>query len=157
MLNPDNVSLFLNPVRDFRARSPVTTGPKTTARDVARQMVAAGVGSVVIVGDDDVPLGIVTDRDLRSKVVAQGRDPVHVGDLVEMALAIRPDQCTLVPVVPGEVTSQAGWRPGDHAGLPEAIGRIKARQWAEENADVIRSTNEYIEKHGLPLAKYRMF
>ena len=75
MLNPDNVSLFLNPVRDFRARPPVTTGPKTTARDVARKMVAAGVGSAVIVGDDGVPLGIVTDRDLRSKVVAQGRDP----------------------------------------------------------------------------------
>lgn len=42
-------------------------------------------------------------------------------------------------------------------GVARAIGRIKARQWAEENADVIRSTNEYIEKHGLPLAKYRMF
>jgi pyridoxine 5-phosphate synthase len=27
-------------------------------------------------------------------------------------LEVRPDQCTLVPVVPGEVTSQAGW-PAD--------------------------------------------
>ena len=25
---------------------------------------------------------------------------------------VRPDQCTLVPVAPGEITSQAGWRPG---------------------------------------------
>ena len=24
---------------------------------------------------------------------------------------VRPDQCTLVPVVPGEITSQAGWQP----------------------------------------------
>jgi pyridoxine 5-phosphate synthase len=24
-------------------------------------------------------------------------------------LAVRPDQCTLVPVMPGEITSQAGW------------------------------------------------
>jgi pyridoxine 5-phosphate synthase len=30
-------------------------------------------------------------------------------DLVELVLDVRPDQCTLVPVVPGEITSQAGW------------------------------------------------
>lgn len=30
-------------------------------------------------------------------------------DLIELVLAVRPDQCTLVPVVPGEITSQAGW------------------------------------------------
>ena len=29
--------------------------------------------------------------------------------LIDMVLAVRPNQCTLVPVMPGEVTSQAGW------------------------------------------------
>jgi len=33
-------------------------------------------------------------------------------DLVALVLEVRPDQCTLVPVAPGEVTSQAGW-PAD--------------------------------------------
>lgn len=33
-------------------------------------------------------------------------------DLVEMVLRVRPTQCTLVPVLPGEITSQAGW-PAD--------------------------------------------
>jgi len=37
-------------------------------------------------------------------------------------------------------------------GLSEA-----AKRWIEENAEAIRSSNEYVEKHGLPLAKYRMF
>jgi pyridoxine 5-phosphate synthase len=32
-------------------------------------------------------------------------------DLVELVMRVRPDQCTLVPVVPGEITSQAGWPP----------------------------------------------
>jgi pyridoxine 5-phosphate synthase len=32
-------------------------------------------------------------------------------DLVALVLEIRPDQCTLVPVQPGEITSQAGWAP----------------------------------------------
>ena len=33
-------------------------------------------------------------------------------DLLDLVRRIRPDQCSLVPVVPGEVTSQAGW-PAD--------------------------------------------
>lgn len=30
-------------------------------------------------------------------------------DLLAMVKAVRPDQCTLVPVRPGEITSEAGW------------------------------------------------
>ena len=33
-------------------------------------------------------------------------------DLVDLVLAVKPDQCTLVPVSPGEITSHAGW-PAD--------------------------------------------
>lgn len=44
------------------------------------------------------------------------------------------------------------------AGIARAVVAEKAaRQWAEENADVIRSNNEYIARHGLPLRKYRSF
>jgi pyridoxine 5-phosphate synthase len=32
-------------------------------------------------------------------------------DLLDLVHAIRPDQCTLVPVRAGEITSQAGWSP----------------------------------------------
>jgi pyridoxine 5-phosphate synthase len=32
-------------------------------------------------------------------------------DLLALVHAVRPDQCTLVPVRPGEITSQAGWSP----------------------------------------------
>jgi pyridoxine 5-phosphate synthase len=30
-------------------------------------------------------------------------------DFVGLVLDVKPDQCTLVPVMPGEITSQAGW------------------------------------------------
>jgi len=45
---------------------------------------------------------------------------------VDLVLRARPDQCTLVPVTPGEVTSQAGW-PTDarSAFLPAIVGRMK--------------------------------
>src|SRR5712692_9057329 len=33
-------------------------------------------------------------------------------DLLALVEDTGPDQCTLVPVVPGEITSQAGWQPG---------------------------------------------
>jgi CBS domain-containing protein len=74
-VNARDVSLFLNPARDFVARSPVTAGVGATVRELARLMVAAGAESVVILGDDGAPAGIVTDRDLRAKVVAGGLDP----------------------------------------------------------------------------------
>jgi pyridoxine 5-phosphate synthase len=48
-------------------------------------------------------------------------------ELLDLVEAVRPDQCTLVPVVPGEVTSQAGWQPGlDTEKLPETIRRLHA-------------------------------
>ena len=45
--------------------------------------------------------------------------------LVEMVEKVRPDQCTLVPVRPGELTSEAGW-PADtpKAELREVIQRF---------------------------------
>ena len=46
-------------------------------------------------------------------------------DLIEMVENVRPDQCTLVPVRPGELTSEAGW-PADtpRAELAELIRRF---------------------------------
>jgi pyridoxine 5-phosphate synthase len=49
-------------------------------------------------------------------------------DLLDLVEEVQPDQCTLVPVVPGEVTSQAGWRPGAATErMPETIRRLHAR------------------------------
>jgi antitoxin CcdA len=38
-----------------------------------------------------------------------------------------------------------------------AIRAEKARRWQEENREALEAQNAWIEKHGLPLAKYRMF
>ena len=49
-------------------------------------------------------------------------------DLIALVEDVRPDQCTLVPVVPGEITSQAGWRQGpDSDRLPDVIRRLHDR------------------------------
>jgi pyridoxine 5-phosphate synthase len=47
-------------------------------------------------------------------------------DLVALVLEVVPDQCTLVPVVPGEITSQAGWGPDTpREALRDVIGQLK--------------------------------
>jgi pyridoxine 5-phosphate synthase len=42
-------------------------------------------------------------------------------DLITLVRDVRPTQCTLVPVRPGEITSQAGWPPDTP---PDSIRRI---------------------------------
>lgn len=70
-----DLSLFRHRVRDLVKRPLVTCGLEVSASEVARRMSREGVGSVVVVGAGGTPVGIVTDRDLRRKVVGEGRDP----------------------------------------------------------------------------------
>jgi pyridoxine 5-phosphate synthase len=44
-------------------------------------------------------------------------------DLLPLIHEVRPDQCTLVPVKPGEITSQAGWPPDTPSGELDTIVR----------------------------------
>lgn len=47
-------------------------------------------------------------------------------ELMDTVVELRPHQCTLVPVRPGEITSEAGWRPNEHgAALRPVIERLK--------------------------------
>ncbi|HMV66552.1 MAG TPA: pyridoxine 5'-phosphate synthase [Myxococcota bacterium] len=49
-------------------------------------------------------------------------------EIVEQVLALEPDQCTLVPVRPGEVTSDHGYRfPDDHADLAPTLWALRGR------------------------------
>jgi antitoxin CcdA len=44
------------------------------------------------------------------------------------------------------------------AGIARALVAEKAaREFGREFADVVRSSNEYLARHGLPLRKYRSF
>ncbi len=42
-------------------------------------------------------------------------------------------------------------------GLEAEVATERARLWREENAEAIASANAYVERHGLPLARYRQF
>lgn len=43
------------------------------------------------------------------------------------------------------------------AGLAAEVKKAREMAWQEENRAAIEASNEYVRKHGLPLAKYRLF
>lgn len=43
------------------------------------------------------------------------------------------------------------------AGVAKAVAEKRAELWLKENREAIESSNAYVERHGLPLEKYRMF
>ncbi len=42
-------------------------------------------------------------------------------------------------------------------GLERTVREERRRRWIEENREAMEASNDYVRKHGLPLAKYRMF
>lgn len=65
---------FFRPVKDFCQRTVVTCEPDDALVEVVRTMREKNISSVVVC-ENHLPSGIMTDRDLRNKVVATGTDP----------------------------------------------------------------------------------
>jgi antitoxin CcdA len=42
-------------------------------------------------------------------------------------------------------------------GLEDEVRKARAAAWLEANQAALESSNAYVEKHGLPLARYRLF
>ena len=56
----------------------ITANPDATVKEVVDLIVKNNIGSVVIVSDDDTPVGIVTKHDIIYKVLARGKEPAKV-------------------------------------------------------------------------------
>jgi CBS domain-containing protein len=72
-----------NTARDIMTTGVDCVGENETVADAARRMAQLDVGALPICGDDDRLKGMVTDRDIVVKVIAQGKDPntVKAGEL----------------------------------------------------------------------------
>lgn len=63
-------------VRDAMTKSPATCTPMMTIAEAARQMMNADCGALPVVGEHgDMPIGMITDRDIAIRAVAAGRGP----------------------------------------------------------------------------------
>jgi CBS domain-containing protein len=77
--NPDSI-LFKTRVEDIALKEVVSVRGDATIQEAAQIMATNRISSLIIVNPEELPIGIVTDRDLREKVVARGRDisePIH--------------------------------------------------------------------------------
>ncbi|AIY91078.1 CBS domain-containing protein [Geoglobus acetivorans] len=88
------------PVKEIMTREVCTVSKDESVLNASRKMIECGVGSVVVV-EDSKPVGIVTERDIITKVVARNRVPADV--LVEEIMSY-----PVITVSPNTSTRDAG-------------------------------------------------
>lgn len=123
-------------LRNSRTRqsAAVSSGSPSVA-EAARTCIDAGAHGITVHPRPDARH--ITFADVRELAELLARDTRSVEfniegdprpDLVALVEEIRPQQFTLVPVVPGEITSSAGWSPDTAIEpLQAIIRRVKAK------------------------------
>ena len=80
-------------IKDIMVTEVISVSPETTVVEAAKKMKEEGIGSLIIVKDEKL-YGLVTDRDILTKVVAEGKDihKVTVKDIMaKEVIYVRPD------------------------------------------------------------------
>lgn len=75
--------------RDLMTKNPRCCTEDVTLHEVARLMVQNDCGEIPVVGADNQLIGVVTDRDIVCRVVAEGKDP----------MVITAEECMTHPVI----------------------------------------------------------
>ena len=71
--NDPALTLMTTPIRALVKRAPISLPPHTTIREAAQMMSEQRVSSILIV-EQGLLFGLITDRDLRNRVIAAGLD-----------------------------------------------------------------------------------
>jgi len=62
--------------RDVMTPDPACCSPHTSIDQVARMMIQNNCGEIPIVDSANRPVGVVTDRDIVCRIVAEGKNPI---------------------------------------------------------------------------------
>jgi CBS domain-containing protein len=87
--------------RDVMTADPACCTPGTTLDQVAKMMVQNNCGEIPVIDINDQPVGVVTDRDIVCRVVADGKNPMaHTAEtcMSQPVVTVRADD-TLDDVV----------------------------------------------------------
>jgi CBS domain-containing protein len=104
---------------DIGSSPPVVCTSDTPVARVARQMVQHDIGSIVILGPDDTVAGIVTDRDLVTRVLSADRAPdTPVSEVMSHEVA-----CILDSASPDEAARQMALRVCRRLPIVDTEGR----------------------------------
>lgn len=74
-----------------------TAGPNDTVQVVAQRMHSRNVGTLVVVDSSEQPIGLITDRDLTIRVLAEGRDgaDVIVDEVMTQDISVVDEDCPI--------------------------------------------------------------
>jgi CBS domain-containing protein len=93
----DGGSIDVRTVREVMSGAPETVTQETTLADAAKVMDRADIGDVLVVDGTGQLRGIVTDRDIAIRAVAEGRDPntTTVGEVMTPTVETIPSTATV--------------------------------------------------------------
>lgn len=131
-------------VSEIMTTEPTCCTPATTAQEAARLMTEQDCGCLPVVDTDDRLVGVVTDRDIACRCVAEGKDPsTPVGeimttgarccsaddDVAEATTVMADAQVRRVPVIDGQgccvgMVAQADIARADRAATPGDVGDV---------------------------------
>lgn len=134
-------------VQDIMTRDPACVSPDSSAREAAQVMLREEVGLVPVVDRDNHIMGVVTDRDIAIRCVAEGkdgscsvRDVMSSGDIAtckvsdeldSLMSAMRSEKVRRIPVVDERgglvgIVSQADVvrKARDGASAGQTVGKI---------------------------------
>jgi CBS-domain-containing membrane protein len=64
--------------KDLMTKDPACCNTDTSLREVARLMVDCNCGEIPVVDESERPIGVVTDRDITCRTVAEGKNPLQM-------------------------------------------------------------------------------
>ena len=110
-------------VRDVMTKHPIALPAKTTLVEAARRMKEHDIGDVIVMKDDGQVCGIVTDRDIVVRAIADGKDPSQstIGEVCSRdVISVSPDDPLATAV---ELMRQRAVRrlPVEDKGVPVGI------------------------------------
>src|SRR3954468_6891634 len=85
-------------VNDIMTENPVCCVGETNLEEVSRMMVENDCGAIPVVEDQEhwKPIGIITDRDIVCRAVAEGRNPLEM----TAEECMTPSPVTVTPITP---------------------------------------------------------
>lgn len=111
-----------------------------SVQTAAQRMNSRNVGSLMVVDSDARPIGVITDRDLATRVVAKGLDAnmTHVGDVMTKALEVASETMPIETLL-------SHMRAGPYRRLPvvDEYGKLVGMVTLDDVLDLL--SEEFIE------------
>ena len=129
----------------------VTCYPEETILDVAKKMLERKIGSIVVVSDNDLPIGILSERDIVNRVVACQKDSKQT----KVSEVMTPDPVTLESSEPLEIVFEYIGKKFRHLPITEE-GRLVGIVSLTDVAKIlpkICQDKKFIEEFAIAISK----